>query len=326
MDKKVLVSAIKNFHKVRVLVIGDLIFDKFLWGQVERISPEAPVPVVWVTSESFMPGGAANVANNIATLKGQVTLCGVTGDDDEGKTLRQQLEVRSVLTDGIIVDKARPTTVKTRVIAHHQQVVRFDTEDVNPISDPIGSQILSVVEDRIADTDVVVIEDYGKGVVNAPLLDRLVPLCVKNNKLIFVDPKIENFHCYKGVTAITPNRKEAGEGSNVRIKDKEGLYKAGRTLLENLNCQAVLVTLGEDGMCLFEQGEGPVEIPTFAREVFDVSGAGDTVISAFALAVGAGASMTEAAHIANYAAGLVVEKVGISVAESEELMKRILEG
>ena len=319
MSKKI----ISRFHRINVLVVGDLILDEFLWGDVSRISPEAPVPVVWVRSESFMPGGAANVANNIHALGGKVYLAGVIGMDERGRILTEELRKKGMDVEGIIVDGERPTTLKTRVIAHHQQVVRIDKERMDGLSDGIIGQIVDHIKKIINDIDAIIIEDYGKGVVTPRLLEAVLRLAKRYKKIVTVDPKEEHFHYYKGVTAITPNHHEAARAAGVKVKDSENITKIGKMLLTKLKCEAVLMTLGESGMQLFEKKGRITHIPTVAQDVFDVSGAGDTVIGAFTLALAAGANMKAAARISNFAAGIVVGKVGIAVATQEELLSRI---
>jgi len=314
---------IARFPKVKVLIAGDLILDEFLWGNVSRISPEAPVPVVHVRSESFMPGGAANVANNIHALGGKAYLAGVVGMDERGSILRQELDKRGVGVEGIVIDGERPTTLKTRVIAHHQQVVRIDKEKIEPLSAGIVDQIIDYIKEMIGQIDAIIIEDYGKGVVTPRLLQEILRLARRHKKIVTVDPKEEHFHYYKGVTAITPNHHEAAQAAGVKMKDMDSIAKVGKALLNKLKCEAVLLTLGESGMQLFEKQGRVTHIPTVAQDVFDVSGAGDTVIGTFTLALAAGANMQDAAKVSNFAAGIVVGKVGIGVVTQEELLERI---
>jgi len=317
--KKIIV----RFPKVKVLIVGDLILDEFLWGNVSRISPEAPVPVVHVRSESFMPGGAANVANNIHALGGKAYLAGVVGMDERGSILRQELDKRGVGVEGIVVDGERPTTLKTRVIAHQQQVVRIDKEKMDGLSTGLIDQIIDYIKEIIGQIDAIIIEDYGKGVVTPRLLQEILRLARRHKKIVTVDPKEEHFHYYKGVTAITPNHHEAAQAAGVKVKDVDSIAKVGKALLNKLKCEAVLLTLGENGMQLFEKQGRITHIPTVAQDVFDVSGAGDTVIGTFTLALAAGANMQEAAKVSNFAAGIVVGKVGIGVVTQEELLERI---
>lgn len=335
---KNLQKIIRNFHKAKVLVVGDLILDEYIWGDVQRISPEAPVPVVWAKSRSYVPGGTANVAGNIRALDAQTCLLGVIGRDENSKVLLAELKKRKVSTDGIFVEDSRHTTVKTRIIAGHQQVVRMDWEHTHPLSRGLNARIIKFIEKNISKFDALIIEDYGKGVINVSLLEELIGLARKHKKIITVDPKEDNFQFYHGVTAITPNRKELENAiRNLKIKDTANRFKinndrlfgdaevdsAARQIMEYLELESLLVTLGEQGMKLFEPNGRLAHIPTVAQEVFDVSGAGDTVISTFTLALCAGASKLEAAYIANYAAGIVVGKVGTAVTNRRELLERI---
>ncbi len=324
INKLNLKRIVGNFKKARVLVIGDLILDEFIWGKVSRISPEAPVPVVWVKSESFMPGGAANVANNIHALGARAHICGVIGSDERGRTLSDELRRKNIDVEGIVVDNERPTTLKTRVIAHSQQVVRIDREKVEEISENIINRILAFIREKILDVDAVIIEDYGKGLIVPRLLQEVVAMAQKHNKIITVDPKEEHFSYYRNVTLITPNHHELARAIGRPVKTQEDIEQAGGDLLNQQNAQAVLVTLGEDGMQLFEKDKkDSIHIPTFAQQVFDVSGAGDTVIGVATVALAAGASMLEAAHISNHAAGIVVGKVGVNVVTPEELLEKL---
>lgn len=318
-------AIISNFKNARVMVVGDLILDEFIWGRVQRISPEAPVPVVWVDRESFMPGGACNVANNIAALGAKVDLIGIIGGDYIGNKLKKDIQKMGVATKGIVVDKSRPTTLKSRVIAHKQQVVRIDREDVNIVTKKIQNKVIDNIRKKIKDIDILIIEDYGKGVITEDLLKTVVPLAKRYRKTIAVDPKEEHFPLYKGVTLITPNADEASKATGIKIKDKESIDKVGRALLRKLKCKMALITLGEKGMALFEGMKRPTYIPTTAQEVFDVSGAGDTVIGVFSLALASGAKDIEAAYLANHAAGVVVGKIGITVITKNELVNRIKE-
>lgn len=314
---------IRNFKNARVLVVGDLILDEFLWGDVSRISPEAPVPVVWVKKESFMPGGASNVANNLSSLGAKVHLVGVIGDDERGAILKGELEQKGVNTAGIIVDDSRPTILKTRVVAQHQQVVRIDKERVDPLSAVVIARLVRYIERIMKDIDAVIIEDYGKGVITSALLSKIVPLAKRHKKIISVDPKEEHFKYYRGISVITPNNHEASRAVGFQIKDDASLRKAGAALLAKLRCRIALITLGENGMAVFEKSKPMTQIPTVAQEVFDVSGAGDTVIASYTLSLAAGADAIMAAHIANCAAGIVVGKVGIAVVTPDELLSRI---
>jgi D-beta-D-heptose 7-phosphate kinase/D-beta-D-heptose 1-phosphate adenosyltransferase len=316
---------IERFRDRSILVIGDLILDHYIWGKVNRISPEAPVPVVEVTRESFMLGGAANVAHNIVSMGGKAAVIGISGKDLSGEALINMLTQKGVDCNGIFIEN-RPTTVKTRVIAHNQQVVRFDRED----SKYVGGKILKGVAEYIKSVsrrhDAVIVSDYKKGMVSRELINGILRKS-KSGKagtlhpgmFVAVDPKIGHFDLYRGVSLITPNIMEASSGSGIEIRDEKTLLHAGRTLMRKLGCAAVLVTRGEQGMSLFQK-KGITHIPTVARKVYDVTGAGDTVISAFTLAYACGASMEEAAVIANHAAGVVVGEVGTAVASPEQIL------
>lgn len=311
---------IDGFKKRRVLVIGDLILDRYIWGKVSRISPEAPVPVVEVINDNFMLGGAANVASNIVSLGGKAAVIGIRGNDSAGEVLRDMLA--SSGAEPVLIEDSRPTSVKTRIIAHNQQVVRFDTEDRNYLSGKRLKGMLALLDEQVARADAVIISDYRKGVVSAEMMKHLIKTA--KGKFIAVDPKVGHFHLYKGVSLITPNVLEASEGAGRPIKDDASLLKAGRALLGKLGLSAVLITRSEKGMSLFTR-DGVRHIPTAAMKVFDVTGAGDTVIAAFSLAYSSGAAMEEAAVIANHAAGIVVAQVGTATATAEEL-RRSLKG
>ncbi|MDD5439373.1 MAG: D-glycero-beta-D-manno-heptose-7-phosphate kinase [Candidatus Omnitrophica bacterium] len=322
---EVLKRIVNGFEGRKILVVGDLILDEFIWGKVTRISPEAPVPVVWVDHESFMPGGAANVANNIASLGGEAHLVGVIGNDDHGAVLKGELGQKGIQTGGILNDNSRPTIVKTRVIAHQQQVVRIDREKTDRISDDILAKATDYVKKVLPSMDALIIEDYGKGLITPEVLKTIIGMAKRSGKIISVDPKEDHFKHYRGVTVVTPNASEAYNATGVKIKDDDSLLKAGHYLLDKLRTKIALITLGEEGMAVFEKGKPYRKIPTVAQEVFDVSGAGDTVISTYTLALAAGATPIQAAHVANCAAGVVVGKVGISVVTRQELVRRIKE-
>lgn len=315
---------IDQFSNVKILVIGDWILDEFVWGTVERISPEAPVPVVNVVRESFVPGGALNVANNIRTLRGLVYPCGLVGRDLVGRMLVKTMRKEGIDTTGAIYDQNRPTTLKTRVIAHSQQVVRFDRENNQELNEDLLGKVFAYIDQVISKIDAVIIEDYGKGMITPDLLTHVLKKAKSFKKPVLVDPKEKNFNYYQGVTVITPNRKEAlsacGSFKDDRVPDMD---EVGKALIKRFSCQAVLITLGEEGMMLFEKSGPVTKISTAAREVFDVSGAGDTVIAVFTLALAAGASMKEAALISNQAAGIVVGKLGTATVTPEELKQSI---
>lgn len=316
-------KTISRFSDVKVLIIGDLILDEFVWGDTSRISPEAPVPVVLVERESLMPGGAANVASNIRALGAKAYLVGAIGRDEDGRRLEKILKEKGVDLEGVISDAQRPTTLKTRVIARHQQVVRIDREKISPLSGTVNKEIIDYIREKIEEVDGIIIEDYGKGVITPGLLKEIVPLAKRRGKIITVDPKEEHISYYKGATAITPNRKEAEAMGGIKAKDDESLNRLGRALLHRLKLKAAVITLGEQGMRVFERGGKITHIPTVAQEVFDVSGAGDTVIAAFTVSLGTGAKMIDAAYISNFAGGVVVGKVGVATTSQAELKARI---
>lgn len=326
-ESKRLIKFIEQFSRTRTLVVGNVMLDHYVWGNVSRISPEAPVPVVSVTRENVLLGAATNVVNNIHSLGGKVSVCGVIGHDDAGRQLVHMLRVQGIHTDGLIVEKDRPTTIKTRVIAHSQQVVRFDRETKNGIERDTHRGIFDFVKQQVRDgLDAIVISDYSKGVVTKALVRDIMKLARKNSVIVSVDPKVNHFGIYSGVTILTPNIKEASIGAKVDIEDDKSLLKAGALLLRRLKCEAVLITRGEHGMSLFERDGRITHIPTVAQEVFDVTGAGDTVISALTLAMAAGAGTVDAARISNFAAGIVVGVVGTATVKPEELKQKITTG
>lgn len=302
----------------RVLIAGDLILDEFVWGEVSRISPEAPVPVVRVTGESWFPGGAANVARNVRELAGHVTLLGVTGDDEHGRRLVRILDDAGIDTSGIIRDPARSTIVKTRVIAKHQQVVRVDRERLS--ADSMAPRIVERIR-ATAPVDAAIVSDYAKGFVTQEVADELVGR-ISEFPIVTVDPSPLNRIDWSGATAIKPNRAEALRAANVLDGSGHAIEQVGFELLDKWRTQLILLTLGEEGMMLFEHGRPPYHTPTRAREVFDVSGAGDTAIAAFTVALAARATPQEAAEIANEASGIVVGKLGTAVVTREELLAR----
>ncbi len=312
----------KKFNNTGVLVIGDLIVDHYIWGKVKRISPEAPVPVVEVSKESLLPGGATNVAHNILSLGGKVFITGIVGRDERGKTLIHKFREKGVNTEGIIVEDDRPTTVKTRVIAHNQQVVRFDREDKSDISSSTLSLILEYVKRCLPEIKAIILSDYCKGVITKTLIKKLLKL-TDSKIFIAVDPKTGHFDYYKGVSLITPNINEASFGSGIDIINEETLVAAGKALLNKLQCKAALITRGDEGMTLMEKNGKITHIPTFAREVYDVTGAGDTVIATFTLCRSAGMKLKEAAIFANHAAGVVVGEIGTAVVTPQNIITSI---
>lgn len=315
---------IQRFPQASVLVIGDLILDHYIWGRVSRISPEAPVPVVHVESESMRLGGAANVFNNILALGGKADLCGMIGSDEAGRLLLKELGPKRSSRGGVVIDQDRPTIKKSRVIAHNQQIVRYDVERKGEIKPQLQKRILRYVESRLRELTCLVVSDYAKGVVTAGLMAELVRLAALRKVPIIVDPKVEHFGFYKGVTLITPNHLEATQAAGLHGDGDQTIQEAAETIRQRLGCQTVLVTRGEKGMSLFESNNHSWHIPTQARQVYDVTGAGDTVVSTLALALSTGASMREAATLANYAAGIVVGMVGTATVSTKQLTEALV--
>jgi rfaE bifunctional protein kinase chain/domain len=314
-------------RRTRVLVVGDAMLDHFIWGSVARISPEAPVPVVDFERESFMPGGAANVARNLTALQVPTELFGTVGRDPAASQLKRLLTEYGIGCHGLLGNGLRTTTVKTRIVAHKQQVVRIDRETRDGVGDGLTRRLLSAVEGMITGTAAIIVGDYGKGVVTQALLDELKKLCRRHGVWLSLDPKPVHRLDLSGFSLITPNRKEAFELANLPDETRNSnpfadanLMSAADRLLNELRPAVLLITLGELGMLLCRHGEKPFHIPTVAQEVFDVSGAGDTVIASFTLAIAAGASPVEAAILSNHAAGIVVGKVGTATVTPDELL------
>jgi len=317
---------VERFAGRRVLVVGDVMLDEYVWGTVSRISPEAPVPVVAVRSESLRIGGAGNVATNIAALDGQAEVVGVVGTDGAAERLTQELARAGVKADGLVGDSTRPTTVKSRVVAGSQHVVRFDRESDAPLSPTVRQRVLQQVRARLPEAEVLLISDYAKGVVGARLVREVLALAARWKKVVAVDPKVQHVPLFRGVTVIAPNHHEAAAAARILIRDEADLLRVGAALLRRLQAKAVLITRGEHGMSLFEAGRPATHLPTSAREVYDVTGAGDTVMAVLALALAAGASMREAAVLANYGAGVVVGKRGTATVSRAELARALWDG
>lgn len=315
-----LLKAMRGRH---VLVLGDVMLDEFLWGHVSRISPEAPVPVVEVQRQTFHLGGAGNVATNVRCLGGQPALAGVIGRDSAGDRVRESMAQAGIEDLLVPSDRGRPTTVKTRIIAHHQQVVRADRENSDEIPASLEDSLLSRVREALSSSAVLILSDYQKGVVTPRLMKAILNLAHRRKIPVLVDPKVRHFALYRRVALLTPNLLEAEQATGIPIRGSADLEAAGQKILRLLQCQAVLVTRGEQGMTLFRQRARPLHIPTAAREVFDVTGAGDTVIAALGLALAAGATLEEAAGLANTAAGVVVGKLGTAAATPEEVLAAI---
>jgi D-beta-D-heptose 7-phosphate kinase/D-beta-D-heptose 1-phosphate adenosyltransferase len=331
MSRKRAIEIIENFGRPKLLVVGDIMVDHFIWGQVSRISPEAPVPVVEVHEENLLLGGSANVVNNIFALEGRVSLAGVLGSDDMGDRLIGEFRARDIDIRGIVRETNRPTTVKTRVVAQGQQVVRFDRESAEPVRQDSISRMLAYIGMIREQLDAVIISDYSKGVVTKPLLDGIRELVAGRNIVVCVDPKQDDFSLYRSFDVITPNHHEAqralgilDNSGNKVLRHIKGL-KVVEALFNRYDFRALLITKGEEGMSLYERNGGitHTRFPAEAREVFDVTGAGDTVIGVFTLAFAAGASFKEAAVLANHAAGIVVGKIGTATVSRKEL-KRVI--
>jgi len=307
----------------RVLVLGDVMLDEFIWGRVARISPEAPVPVVEVTRQSFHLGGAGNVAGNVVALGGQAVLVGVVGDDDAGRRLRAELAARGVEA-ALAQDRGgRPTTLKTRIVAHHQQVVRADRELAQDVAGELERELLARLGAALPGCQALLVSDYQKGVVTPRVMQAVRRLARRRGLPVLVDPKVNHQALYRHVSVVTPNQGEAEQIAGQRIRSAEDLAAVGQRLLQVLRCEAVLITRGEHGLSLFERSRRPVHVPTAAREVFDVTGAGDTVIATLALALSAGAPLRDAARLANQAAGVVVGKLGTATTSPEELLAAV---
>ena len=327
MDLSRLEQILDRAPSMRIMVIGDLMLDEFVWGKVGRISPEAPVPVVEVTGESFYPGGAANVARNLREFVDHVAVIGMLGKDRSGQQLRELLTAQNINTSNAVEDETFSTIVKTRIIALHQQVVRVDREKiVSPSADQIA-KVVAAIRNAIQKTDAIIFEDYGKGFVTTELVSEIARQARAAGKIVAADPNPRHSVDWRGVTVVKPNRAEAFLGSGVPWREPDeapgkdaDLKRAGEALLKNWETKYVLVTLGEHGMMLFQQNEAPHYIPTKARQVFDVSGAGDTAIALFTLGLVCGATPIEAAEIANHGSAVVVSKLGTATVTRDELV------
>ncbi len=329
VSRKRALEIIGNYPASRVLVLGDLMVDHFIWGKVSRISPEAPVPVVEVTKENLMMGGSGNVVSNIHAVGGRVAVAGVIGSDGIGDWLKAKLQQMKVDTDGLVQESERPTTVKTRIVAHGQQMVRYDRESRHVVRPDSADRIVRYVLSVLDDVQAIVISDYNKGIVTDRLLDGVRRIVAGRSVPVCVDPKRTDFAVYRDFDAITPNHHEAGRAVGVENTHelnegrRAGITRIGREIIRRFGFRAVLITRGEAGMDLFERGGRDVHIPAETKEVFDVTGAGDTAIGIFALSLASGASFREAAYLANKAAGIVVGKIGTATVSPAEL-KRVV--
>ncbi len=311
---------VRAFKDKKILVLGDLMLDRYIWGNVSRISPEAPVPVVEVRADSLCLGGAGNVAQNLSSLGAVPLLVGIVGDDEEGRWIKNNAPDDR----GIFIDKARPTTVKTRIIAHHQQVVRVDLEKKGSFGRDLEKRILDFI--RSQEYEGILISDYNKGIVNPSLIGQALHFASEHRLPVFVDPKVEHFSLFSPVTLVTPNHHEAEKIVHHECSTEAQVEKAGVRILDLISSRYLIIKRGEAGMAVFEKGKKPLHIPTVAREVFDVTGAGDTVIAVASLALLAGASIAEAASLSNAAAGIVVGKIGTASVSPEELLSVLGKG
>ena len=320
--KQRLLRILDNFKNKKILVVGDIMLDKYIWGDVSRISPEAPVQVVNVARETYEPGGASNVANNISALDGRAFMVGITGNDEANKILLEELEKKGIDTGGILIDKDKPTTQKVRIIGRSQQLLRVDYEKKEHIHQNIEHSMIAFLEKMIKDIDVVIISDYAKGAITPQVSNRLVQIAKENNKVVIVDPKPKHLNLYSNVTLITPNNSEASEMTGIEDGNEDAVLEMGSKLLKYLNSN-VLITRGEKGMSLFEINGNVRHIHAKAREVYSLIGAGDTVVATIALALASGASLEEAAILANIAAGIKVGKIGTASVSINEIKNGI---
>jgi len=301
-------------------VVGDVMLDRFVWGKVARISPEAPVPVVEIEREDYHLGGASNVARNLASLGASPLLVGIVGADEAAGTLRRALGERGLSAEAVVSDPSRRTTVKTRIIAQSQQVVRADWESTEDVAGEIEARVIALVEEVVQRSKALVLSDYSKGALTPKVIERAIAAAKARGVPVLVDPKLRRYRLYRGVTIVTPNLSEAERFTGISVRSEDDLEQAAGKILSELDSEAVLVTRGEQGMSLFEKGQKPLHIETAAREVFDVSGAGDTVIATAALALACGTGFARAAVLSNRAAGIVVGKLGTATVLPEELL------
>ena len=323
MDLRRIREIISGFGDARVLILGDIMLDEYMYGSVDRISPEAPVPVVNISSSKILLGGAANVAANICSLGGEALLLGTVGDDEAASKISQLLKTEKISNTLLVTDLTRCTTIKTRIIAHSQQIVRADREDRHEVNPDVEKEIISRFMSVVDDIQAVIISDYGKGVINQSLLEKLMSVCLEKNIFVAVDPKETHFNNYQRVSLITPNHHEAGFAYGRRIHSEKDLLEVGKGLLKRLHAKSILITRGPDGMSLFTEDSEPTHIPTFAKKVYDVTGAGDTVIAVFVAATCAGADLVESAIVANAGAGLTVGEIGTATVTIDDLRQEL---
>jgi D-beta-D-heptose 7-phosphate kinase/D-beta-D-heptose 1-phosphate adenosyltransferase len=323
MDRKTIESLFSRIGTIRCLVIGDLMLDEYLWGKAERISPEAPVQVVDVVREELRLGGAGNVVNNLAALGTQVSVCSVIGDDENGLALLNDLIRRGIAVDAVFRDGTRRTSRKTRVVASNQQIVRIDRESREPLAADMETRLCDWISANAASCDVILLSDYLKGVLTQQVIQAVIKAAQAGGIPVLVDPKGTDFTRYHGATILTPNRKEAEAAAGIVIRDSDSLDRAAGLIMEKAGLQHLLITRSEEGMSLFSRDGETVHIPTVAREVFDVSGAGDTVLASLAVGIAAGLVMAEAARLANIAAGIAVAKLGTSTVSPDEIIRAV---
>jgi len=323
LDLRRITEITSGFGDARVLILGDIMLDEYMYGSVDRISPEAPVPVVNISSSKILLGGAANVAANICSLGGEALLLGTVGDDEAAIKISQLLKSEKISDNLLVTDLTRRTTIKTRIIAHSQQIVRADREDRHEVNPDIEKEIFSRFMSVADDIQAVIVSDYGKGVINQSLLEKLMSVCLQKNIFVAVDPKETHFNNYQKVSLITPNHHEAGFAYGRRIHNEKDLLEVGKGLLKRLQAKSILITRGPDGMSLFTEDSEPTHIPTFAKKVYDVTGAGDTVIAVFVAATCAGADLVESAIVANAGAGLTVGEIGTATVTTDDLRQEL---
>jgi len=314
---------IDDFKNVTALVIGDLMIDEYLWGSVDRISPEAPVPVVCVEKQSHTLGGAGNVIHNLVAMGAKVLAIGTAGTGKAGQMIFEKLESLGIETDGIVSEPQRPTTRKTRVIASNQQVLRIDKEIKRNINADTLERLVKIIKGKISQVNLIILSDYDKGLLTKDLIAQTVKLAKKHNVIILADPKSLDFSKYEHVSILTPNKKEASLATNMDIKSEKDLFAAGNKIMDKVKLERLIITCGKDGMVLFENGKDPYIIESKARQIFDVSGAGDTAISFLGLGLAIGANFKDSAIIANTAAGIVVAKIGTATVSIDELRKAL---
>lgn len=323
MDLERLTELTSGFGDAKVLILGDIMLDEYMYGSVDRISPEAPVPVVDITSSKILLGGAANVAANICSFGGEALLLGTVGQDEAATKLSQLLISKNISDALLVTDLTRRSTIKTRIIAHSQQIVRADREDRHEVNSDIEKEIIRRFLSVIDDVQAVILSDYGKGVITLSLLEKIMSVCLERDIFVAVDPKETHFNNYQKVSLITPNHHEASFAYGLRIQSEKDLLEVGKGLLKRLQAKSILITRGPDGMSLFTEDSEPTHIPTFAKKVYDVTGAGDTVIAAFVVATCAGADLVESAVVANAGAGLTVGEIGTATVTTELLHQEI---